>query len=321
MINQPLYKVLSKFERTPIFRTFAVLREESGPKTPLILPEHLALLGKFGVDCIVEDGPYRDDYAKSGALIFSRSEITKKAEVILQVRCYFRGLEFYREFQNGNLKILYTTPHFEMFDFKSKVTEILPKMAEIRDLTEFKDPDGNRTFEVFEESGMIGAELLVPYLNPGSKIALLGYNRLGRGALKTLCRAGFDVQVFRRDCYEELQRTLGQWDAVINAINWPLENRGKKYLISRSDLSRLKPSAILLDLDVDEEGMGPFETCKVVEPDDPEAQTGYFVDGIRHISVWGYPALNQDLCIKKYSESLMNILMRNYGEGGLFYGD
>lgn len=317
MITQPLYVELSRFRRFPAYKSFAVLNEESGRIAPLILPKFLKTLMDFGIRCFVEDGPNSEDYRSFGIPNLSRKDIASRVDVALQVRCYKRGLDFYKDFEHGLLKVLYTTPHFDIFDYEPKVKEILPS-TKIIDLTEFRDLEGNRSFHVFEESGMIGARLLLPFLRSNSKIALLGYNNLGRGALKTLCRAGFDVHVFRRDCFEELHKTLGQWDAVINALNWPKEYRGKRYLLTREDLLRMKDSAVILDLDVDEEGMGPFETTKIVDVGDKDAESGYFVNGIRHISIWGYPALDYELCIHKYSTSLMNILMLNQAQGGLF---
>lgn len=142
-------------------------------------------------------------------------------------------------------------------------------------------------------------------------VLILGYGTVASGALTVAYSLGAKVKILRKREYKFIEHHLKDKDIVVNGICWPKSKRDKKErLISRDMLKLLNPGAIVLDLAVDQPG--PIETTRPTLLRNPS----YFVDGIRHICVYGYPGLAPISSSNRYSKQILPILL-NIANNGL----
>ncbi|NLB18357.1 MAG: N(5)-(carboxyethyl)ornithine synthase [Syntrophomonadaceae bacterium] len=132
------------------------------------------------------------------------------------------------------------------------------------------------------------AAILHAYQHYGSlprqtKVEVLGRGNIGRGAINVLCQLGADVVVYDRKMERLFQSELHLYDIVVNAILWD-KNR-KDHIVCRSDLSRFKPGAMIIDISCDRNG--GIETSYPTSISDPV----YMVDNVIHYAVDHTPAL------------------------------
>ena len=121
---------------------------------------------------------------------------------------------------------------------------------------------------------------LMPY---NAKVALLGRGNVASGALKILTLLGADVTVYTRHTEGLLKRELPLYDVFVNAILW--DTSRKDHIIYRSDLSRMKRNAMIIDISCDRNG--GIETSIPTTIEKPI----YVVDGVTHYVVDHTPAL------------------------------
>lgn len=121
---------------------------------------------------------------------------------------------------------------------------------------------------------------LMPY---NSKVALLGRGNVASGALKILTLLGADVSVFTRKMENTLREELPMYDVIVNAILWDTSRRD--HIIYRSDLSRMKRGAMIIDISCDRHG--GIETSEPTTIKEPT----YCIDGVLHYAVDHTPAI------------------------------
>ncbi len=140
----------------------------------------------------------------------------------------------------------------------------------------------------------------VPGVSP-AKVAVIGGGVVGTHAAKIAAGMGADVTVldmslprmrYLDDAYSGVFKTLyaskgntadmvAQADMVIGAVLIPGAAAPK--LVSRAQLSTMKPGAVIVDVAIDQGGC--FETSKATTHDDPI----YEVDGVMHYCVANMP--------------------------------
>ena len=155
------------------------------------------------------------------------------------------------------------------------------------------------------EQGMIYAFHLIEKCPSDCNVLVLGYGAIASGALKIAFSLGAKVKILRKREYPYIKQFMKGKDIVVNGIQWPKEKREKKeYLITKDMFSLLNKSAIVLDLSVDYPN--PIEPCRPSSSNEPV----YEVDGVKCISIYGYPRLAPVSSSKQYSKQILPILLK-----------
>ena len=89
-------------------------------------------------------------------------------------------------------------------------------------------------------------------LSCGLRVAVLGRGNVARGATKVLNWFGADVVQYNRKMEKLFQREIWKYDAIVNCILW--DTSRKDHILYRSDLSRMKKNAIIIDVSSDRNG-------------------------------------------------------------------
>ncbi len=137
-----------------------------------------------------------------------------------------------------------------------------------------------------------------------TKVAVLGRGNTARGAIKVLNMLGADVMQYDRRMEKLFQSELGEFDVIVNCILWDVMRTD--HIIYRSDLSRMKRNAMIVDVSCDRNG--GVETSIPTTIEEPT----YVVDGILHYVVDHTPSLfhktftkNNSAIIGKYIDQLI----------------
>lgn len=101
-----------------------------------------------------------------------------------------------------------------------------------------------------------------------------------------------------------MREHIPETDILVNAINWPMQMRGKVFFITRDMIKLFKKGAVLLDLVSNPAGQSPIETMHPTSLDD----ISYVVDGVIHTSCWAWPGLDPVNISKRYSIQVAPIL-------------
>jgi alanine dehydrogenase len=159
--------------------------------------------------------------------------------------------------------------------------------------------------DITGEQGMIMAFHLAAKSPAECKVLILGYGAVASGAINVAFSLGAKVKILRRSEFKSIRHFMRGVDILVNAIAWPKdERRQKNYLVTRRMLKLLDRHAIVLDLSVDFPNI--IESCRPTLIDKPV----YEVDGIRHISIFGYPVLAPVSSSERYSRQVLPILLK-----------
>lgn len=158
--------------------------------------------------------------------------------------------------------------------------------------------------ELAGEAAVINGFQCYGQLPFGLEVAVIGNGNTARGACRVLNMLGAHVMQYNRRQEELLRDEIGKYDVVVNCILWDVSR--KDHVIYRSDLKRMKKTAMIIDVSCDRHG--GIETS---EPTTIEHPT-YFVDGILHYAVDHTPSFfyktfsyNNSKVIVPYIEELM----------------
>ena len=137
-----------------------------------------------------------------------------------------------------------------------------------------------------------------------TKVAVIGRGNTARGAIKTLNMLGAEVVQYDRRTEALFRKELGQYDVVVNCVLWDVMR--KDHIIYKSDLSRMKKDAMIIDVSCDRNGGIETSVPTTIE------QPTYVVDGVLHYVVDHTPALffktfteNNSAIIYPFIEQLM----------------
>ena len=137
-----------------------------------------------------------------------------------------------------------------------------------------------------------------------TKVAVIGRGNTARGAIKILNMLGAEVIQYERRTESLLREEIDQYDVIINCILWDVMR--KDHIIYKTDLQRMKPNSMIIDVSCDRNGGIETSTPTTI------ANPTYEVDGVLHYVVDHTPALfyktfsyNNSQIIYPYLEELI----------------
>jgi len=195
----------------------------------------------------------------------------------------------------------------------------LPGNQELRDLLkrnkliaipmeEIKDPLGRRMIEALHESGYQGMQKGFELWggDPSQcRVKIMGYGTVAWGAIQAAARQYASIMILNKKDIYQMEKHIPGTDILVNGINWPMEKRGKVFLITQKMLTLFKPGAVICDLISNPPGQSPIQT---MHPTSLE-HISYVVDGVIHTSCWAWPGLNPKEVSRRYSLQVAPILL------------
>jgi alanine dehydrogenase len=159
--------------------------------------------------------------------------------------------------------------------------------------------------DISGEQGMLMSFHIAKKSPSDCKVIVLGYGAISSGALRIAYSLGADVRILRKKEYIHAKHFIRHADIVVNGIAWPKEKRdNKEYIITKNMLKLMNPFGVILDLSVD--FPNPIETCHPTLINNPT----YVVDGVTHISIFGYPGLAPISSSARYSRQVLPLLLK-----------
>lgn len=173
---------------------------------------------------------------------------------------------------------------------------------------------GERLFDCTEMSGsqaMLAAFHYIERIPEECRVLVMGYGRVATGAINMASRLGAHVKILRRTMHGDIAHHLKDVHILVNGLSWPKVMRDQQtYLVPRSMLGLMARPAMVVDVAVDEPG--PIETCRATSMHEPV----YWVDGVRHMCIYGYPALASVSSCERYSRQALPVILEIGASGG-----
>ena len=273
----------------------------------ILLPKEVSKLVEAGYQVFVEkglgNGIYVDDfeYKQAGAKIVSQKKDIFNKSIVVKLKPPLS--EEFRLLKNNLLfSMLHAeqNPKYVKALRKNKVKAIAMELI--------RNKGGERLIQctgISGEQGMIYAFYLAEKCPSDCNVLVLGYGAIASGALKVAFSLGAKVKILRKQEYSQIKHFIKGKDIVVNGIQWPKEKREKKeYLITKDMFSLLNRGAVVLDLSVDYPN--PIEPCRPSLPSQPV----YRVNGIKCVSIYGYPKLVPISSSRQYSKQVLPILLK-----------
>ena len=116
-----------------------------------------------------------------------------------------------------------------------------------------------------------------------TRVAVIGRGNTARGAIRILNMLGARVIQYDRRTEALLRDEIGDYDAIVNCVLW--DTSRTDHIIYRSDLKKMKPGSMIVDVSCDR--CGGVETCIPTTIENPT----YYVEGIMHYAVDHTPSL------------------------------
>ncbi len=311
-----------------------------------LTPEATATLCRGGHEILVESaagdgsGFGDDEYRKAGArLTHSKNEIFEKSDMIVKVKEPL--LSECPLFRRG--QTLFTYLHLAVLPDVTKSLLDSGIAAIAYETTEAEDGSLPMLRPMSEIAGrmsvQIGAHYLekthggrgvllggVPGVEPG-RVVVLGAGAVGASATRMAVGLGAQVTVINLDVerlrvlddqYQgrivtravspsAVEEAVGSADLVIGAVLVPGAKAPK--LVSRSLVSHMKPSSVIVDVSVDQGGC--IETTRPTTHSDPV----YFVDGVLHYCVANMPGIVPRTSTYALTNATMPYLLRLASDG------
>ncbi len=283
-------------------------------KRVVLRPKEVGELVKRGNTVYVETkagvgvGFSDKDYENRGAKIRDCDFVYRNSDMLLKLRSPTDS-----EFKKIKNKILFSMLHTGQnpkrvgFIKENKIKAV--EMESVKN--EFNERYVDAT-DITGEAGVLYATRFLQKIPEETNVLVLGYGRVGSGAITMCNKLGMNVKILRKSEYDNIEHFMKGKDILVNAIAWPDEERLKKnYLVTRDMLKRLNKGAIVLDLSVDYPN--PVETCKPTTLTKP----WFELDGIIHISIYGYPGLVPVSSVNRYSKQILPLVAEIAGNEGL----
>ena len=175
-------------------------------------------------------------------------------------------------------------------------------------MEEIKDPFGRRMIEALHEAGYQGMQKGFELWGGDPcqcKVKIMGYGMVAWGAIQAAARKYASVTILNKKDIYQMEKHIPGTDILVNGINWPMEKRGKVFLITREMLALFKPGAVICDLISNPPGQSPIQTMHPTSLDN----ISYVVDGIIHTSCWAWPGLNPEEVSRRYSLQVAPVLL------------
>jgi len=174
-------------------------------------------------------------------------------------------------------------------------------------MEKIKNAFGGRMIEAVYQAGYLGMEKGFQLWGGDSSkcvVKVMGYGDIAWGAIQCAARKFARIEVLNKRDFKNMQKYISGTDILVNGINWPMEKRGKEFIITRDMLKLFKKGAVLLDLISNPPGQSPIETMHSTTLDN----ISYVVDGVIHTSCWAWPGLDPVNISQRYSIQVAPIL-------------
>lgn len=305
-----------------------------------LLPEQVRSLVAAGHTVLVErdagrlSGAADDDYAAAGArLVETPAALWGEAELVVKVKEVLPPEYPLLERRHVVFTNLHTALNRALTD---RLLEVGLTALSAEEMHRYGTPNSPLAGEVgaleglrlcFAPFGGGGRHFVGHYGAPPVTAVVVGLGGAGLGAARVLCRLGCRAIGLDRDAgaryraglalahegleaagIEALPGLLPELDLLVNCVRWDKSRRD--HLISRTDLARLKRSAVLCDVSCDE--AGAIETSR---PTSWEAPT-YRAEGILHFAVDNIPGAVPVAASAGYARAILPFLLA-IGEYGV----
>jgi len=279
----------------------------AGERRAIILPQDVKRLVEAGHRVFVEkglgQGVYVNDaaYRQAGAgVIAGRKDIFNKS---LVVKLKAPTMQEFKLLQNNLLFCMLHAGQNPRYIKALKERNVRAVAMEM--ILDNKRERLIQCSDMTGEQGMIYAFHLADKSPCDCAVLVLGYGAVAGGALAVAFSLGAKVKILRKREYPYIEQFIKDKDIVVNAIKWPRDKREKReYLIAGQMLTHLNKGAVVLDLSVDYPS--PIEGCRPSSVQEPV----YTVDGVKYISIYGYPALVPISSSQRYSSRILPILLK-----------
>lgn len=263
----------------------------------LVVAGHRVFVEKAaGEGIFVSDG----DYQRAGAAIVQRPSEVFDKELVVKLKPPLP-----QEFKMLKDNILFSMLHAEQNPSYVKMLKKSRAKAVAMEL--IKNEFGERLVNCVKVAGEQGMLLALRHSMKSPrecKVLVLGYGNIAGGALGVAYALGAEVKILRKSEYKDIRHHLHGKDIVVNGIRWPKNLRDKKvHLVTKDMLKYLNKGAVVLDLAVD--FPGPIETCRPNTLNKPS----YYVEGVRHICIFGYPGLAPISSSHRYSKQVLPLVL------------
>lgn len=273
----------------------------------ILLPREVKRLTEEGHSVLAEKGlgerlGIKDSlYHEAGAAITRDRKKIFRQEIVVKLKPPLPG-----EFRLMRNNLLFSMLHAEQNPQYVAMMKKAGVMAIAMEL--IKNRAGERLVhctDIAGEQGMIMAMHLAKKSPQDCRVLILGYGAISSGAARIAFSLGTHVKILRKNEFKYVRHFLRNQDIVVNGISWPKEKRdNKEYLVTRDMLKLMARHGVILDLSVDSPNL--IETCHPTLIDKP----AYTVDGITHISVFGYPGLAPISSSQRYSRQILPLLLK-----------
>jgi len=197
----------------------------------------------------------------------------------------------------------------------TKLRELLKKNKVVGiAMDEIKNIFGKRLIEALHISGYMCMEtgFRLWGKDPATCVVkVMGYGNVASGAIQCAARKCATVIVLNKRDFLNMRQHIPGTDIFVNAINWPMEKRGKEFFITRDMLKLFKKGAVIADCVSNPEGQSPIESMHPTYLD----KISYEVDGVIHTSCWAWPGLDPVAVSKRYSMQVAPILAQIADQG------
>jgi len=273
----------------------------------MLMPREVKRLVEERHDVVVERGLGRGVYAEDSEYRDVGATITKDRKKIFRQDIVVKlKPPLPNEFRLMKNNILFSMLHAEQ---NPQYISMLKKVgAKAIAMELIRNRAGERLIQCTDiagEQGMIMAFHMVCKSPRECKVVVLGYGAVASGALNIADSLGAQVKILRKSEFRYIRHFVRNADIVVNALSWPKEKRdAKEYIITRNMLKLMSKGGVILDLSVD--FPNPIESCHPTLIDAPV----YSIEGIRHISIFGYPVLASISSAKRYSRQVVPITLK-----------
>ena len=242
-----------------------------------------------------------ESYEKAGAKVVSRKEVYSCDLVVRLKEPHEEELKLMKPGSTiFSMLHLPGQPWLKELLDKYKINGI--SMAEV------KDSLGRRRIECLEDTGRLGMEKGFELWEGDPEkcvVKVMGYGNVAWGAIRAAARKFAKVTILNKKDIYEMEKHIPGTDILVNGINWPMDKRGKVFLIKKDMLKLFKSGAVIVDLVVNPKGQSPIESMCPTSLNN----ISYELDSVIHTACWGWPGLDPVNISKRYSKQVAPILL------------
>jgi len=174
-------------------------------------------------------------------------------------------------------------------------------------MEEVRSSLGRRKIEALHQTGYLGMEKGFELWGQDPSqcmVKIMGYGNVAWGAAQCAARKFSRVIILHKHDFKNMAEHIPETDILVNAINWPIERRGKEFIVKRDMLRLFTKGAVIVDLISNPSGQSPIETMHPTALDN----ISYVAGSVIHTSCWGWPGLDPVNISRRYSIQVAPIL-------------